>query len=289
MRLLAFKHLYVCFIIVLVSSCKVDDTNKVEPDYTQFMTMNIFETEEFSIPFYYPLTGENGEKCRLDSVLRNPKLIFRFSESNCELCIKSEVDLMNKLNISNRVIGLASYSNIRMLKLAQKKYNIQFPVYFLPSSNGVLPESKDNLGRPYLFLMGTDFHAKYVFFPSMQHPIVSEKYYKNMLYLLNHNDANQDFFDEKMIDFGSIRKGKTYKAKFRYTNQTPDFLIIENINTSCGCTVPQWDKKPLKEGESSELVVSFTPENLGYNSKFIMVTLNKCKHPVRLIIKANVE
>ena len=290
MNLRIFKHISVCFIIVLVISCKTDNTNKVEPDYGKFTVMNIFQSEGFSFPFYYPLTDINGTKCRLDSILKKSKLIFRFSELNCELCIRSEIDLMNKLNLSNHVIGFASYSNIRMLKLAQKKYNIQFPIYFLSlGSNGALPEDKESLGRPYLFLMNTDFRAKYLFFPSIQHPIVSEVYYKEILYLLDHNNSNEDFFDEKMIDLGTISKGKTYKAKFKYTNKTPDLLIIENINTSCGCTVPRWDKKPLKEEESSELVISFTPETLGYNSKFIMVSFNKYKHPVRLIIKANVE
>lgn len=276
--------------MICMTGCKKDNGNKVISDYPEFMAMNLFQTEEFSLLPYYPIKDIRGHENRLDSIFQQPKLVFRFSGHNCETCIESEVRLIKELKLSENVVGFASYDNLRMLKLAQTKYNIQFPIYYLPlGQECILPESKEELGRPYLFIMGHDLHAKHIFFPSMKHPEMSKKYYQEVFYLLNDTNAAEDIFSQKMIDLGTITKGKTYEARFKYSNRTTDRLVLTDVKTSCGCTVPQWDKRPLDKDKSSDLVVLFTPETLGYSSKFVMVSHNKSDYPVRLIIKANVE
>lgn len=272
-----------------MTGCKKVDDNKVKFDYAEFMAMNLFQTEEFSLVPYSLLRDTEGYEYRLDSILKRPKLIFRFSGHNCEACIVSEFDLINKLNISQNVIGFASYDNIRILKLAKMKYNIQFPIYYLPFGQDMLPEKKEELERPYLFIMGPELHAKHILFPSIRHPEISKKYYQEVSLLLNDSAINEDVFPQKIIDLGTITKGKTYKAQFEYSNNTLGPLVIKDVKSSCGCTVPHWDKKPLEKNNSSELTVLFTPEVSGYNSKLIMVSHNKSKYPLRLILKANVE
>ncbi|GAB6011914.1 DUF1573 domain-containing protein [Viscerimonas tarda] len=232
----------------------------------------------------------DGNIHTIDSIFKKPSLVIRFSERNCEVCIKSEIELIDKSNIRNNVVGLASYSTSRALKLAKEKYNIQFPIYFLPfgESLDLLPNSMEEYGNPYLFLMSTNFHAKHVFFPSKEFPAISKKYYADIYYLLNNKYLGSEIFNESLVDLGTIKKYKTQKISFKYTNTSSIPLVIENVNSSCGCTIPQWDKAALKENESSELIVLFTPETSGYNSKIIMVSHNQSKHPIRLIFKANV-
>lgn len=273
-----------------MGGCKKVNGDKIVSDYKEFMAMNLFQTEEFTLLPYYPVKDIEGCMHRLDSILKRPKLVFRFSGHNCETCIASEVDLINKLNLSEHVIGFASYDNLRMLKLAKFKHNIQFPIYYLPFGHEcILPESKEKLERPYLFMMGPELRAKHILFPSIRHPEMSDKYYQEVSFLLNDSLVNENLFLEKMVDLGTVLKGKTYKAIFEYSNNTFGPLVIEDVKASCGCTVPQWDRKPLEMGKSSKLTVLFTPETSGYNSKFIMVSLNKSTYPIRLILKANVK
>lgn len=292
MRTSILQCICFCFLVACVS-CKKEDgnKNKVNTDFIPFMAMNIFQTEEFSLPPYYPVKDMAGHEYRLDSLLKSPKLILRFSEQNCETCIESEVRLINQLNLSSHVLGFASYNNLRMLKLAKAKYHIQFPLFFLPfGENNIMPAAKEELGKPYLFVMGPELHAQYVMFPSLEYPEMSEKYYQEVAFLMEDSTGVKDkIFDIGMIDLGEITKGKTYKASFKYTNKTSGLLVLTSVKSSCGCTVPRWDKKPLAEGKSSELVVQFTPEMLGYNSKTVMVSHNRSQYPLRLIIKADVK
>lgn len=275
------------FLSVFIISCKSDKSDDLASDYSDFMIMNILQSENFSLYPYHTLKNIEGETCKLSHVITKPKLVLRFSERNCELCIQSEIDLINKLNISDDIVGFASYSNARLLKLIQQKYRIQFPVYLLPYSTDILPEIKEKLGVPYLFLIDTDLHSKYIFFPSKEHSEFSEKYYNEMMNLIS-NKKIVDIFDEKNVNLGEVLQGQTYRVSFKYTNMTSGLLIIRDITSSCGCTVPQWDKMPLAENDSSKLIVLFTPETLGYNSKVVMVSHNKCRYPLRLMIRANV-
>lgn len=285
------KIAYGTMAMLLLMSCKAEQKqDKYEFNYTEFISMNIFHSEEFAIAPYAILNDMHGKPCRIDSIFKKPKLIFRFGERNCELCIESEVKLINELGLTNQIIGFADYSNNRMIQLAKEKYKIQFPIYYLPKgTESLIPKVKDEIERPYLFLLGTDYRAKYIFYPSNSFPEMSQKYYHEIGRLLNSQNLNENIFEENTIDMGNIIQGKTYNVRFKYVNKTSGPLFIEDIRPSCGCAVPQWDKIPIRENESSDIVISFTPDTKGYNSKIIMVFHNKSKHPVRLIIKANVK
>ena len=142
---------------------------------------------------------------------------------------------------------------------------------------------------PYLFFMNTNYQAKHIFLPDKQYPDVSIRYYSVISHTLNLHQSNPEIFDEKVIDLGIVKAHKLREMKFKYTNKLLEPLIIHDVSTSCGCSVPQWDKKPLEKNESSFLSVLFTPESLGYNSKTIMVFHNQSENPVQLFFKAMVE
>lgn len=155
----------VCGILgALLLMCCQAEKDKYEFNYAEFMSMNIFHSEEFAIAPYAILNDMHGKPCRIDSILKKPKLIFRFGERNCELCIESEVKLINELGLTNHIVGFADYSNNRMIQLAKEKYKIQFPIYYLPKGEeSLIPKVKDEIERPYLFMMGTDFRAQYIY------------------------------------------------------------------------------------------------------------------------------
>lgn len=256
-----------------------------------FIINNVIIPEEFSFPFYYALKDENGNIHTVDSIFTEPLLVFRFCENNCELCIQSELNVIRKTMRNENIIGLASYNTLRSLRLAKEKFNIDFPVFFLPrqESELVLPNSLEKTGMPYLFFMNTNYQAKHIFLPDKQYPDVSTRYYNVISHTLNLHQTNPEIFDEKVIDLGIVKVHKLREIKFQYTNKLSEPLIIHDVRTSCGCSVPQWNKKPLEKNESSVLTVLFTPESLGYNSKTIMVSHNQSENPVQLFFKAMVE
>ena len=93
---------------------------------------NIFAKEEISLSAYYPLKDSDGKVWRADSVFSMDRMVFRFTQQDCEECVRSEINLIKKHKMSEYTVEIASYDNLRVLQMAIKKYGIDFPVFFLP-------------------------------------------------------------------------------------------------------------------------------------------------------------
>jgi len=65
-------------------------------------------------------------------------------------------------------------------------------------------------------------------------------------------------FDKTTHDFGVIQNGTPVETVFSYTNTGQAPLVIADIKSTCGCTVPKdWSREPLNPGESSQFTVKF--------------------------------
>jgi len=82
-------------------------------------------------------------------------------------------------------------------------------------------------------------------------------------------------FDKMEYDFGEIEKGKSVETNFSYTNTGDAPLVITNIQSSCGCTVPQnWSRDPLAPGETGQFTVQYNGSGTNKITKTITVTAN---------------
>jgi uncharacterized membrane protein len=82
-------------------------------------------------------------------------------------------------------------------------------------------------------------------------------------------------FNKTEHDFGEIENGTPVETVFSFTNTGKAPLVITNIKSSCGCTVPQgWSKEPLAPGASSDFTVKFNGKGANKVSKTITVTAN---------------
>lgn len=82
-------------------------------------------------------------------------------------------------------------------------------------------------------------------------------------------------FDKKEHDFGEIEAKTPVETVFNYTNTGDAPLVITDIKSSCGCTVPQdWSKEPLAPGESGKFTVKFNGSGKNKVTKSITVTAN---------------
>ena len=67
---------------------------------------------------------------------------------------------------------------------------------------------------------------------------------------------------ETEYDFGLIKEETGQVSHiFTYSNTGTDTLKITSVEASCGCTVPEWSKKPLLPGEKGTIKVTFDPTN----------------------------
>lgn len=82
-------------------------------------------------------------------------------------------------------------------------------------------------------------------------------------------------FDKTEHDFGEIENGTPVETTFTYTNSGKAPLVVSNIKSTCGCTVPQgWSKDPLAPGESSSFTVKFNGKGANKISKSVTLTTN---------------
>ena len=91
-------------------------------------------------------------------------------------------------------------------------------------------------------------------------------------------------------DFGNINQGDVVNHSFVIANNGGDLLKINDVKASCGCTAASPDKKELKPGESTNIVVSFNSKGRkGPQTKTVTVTTNDPEKPqVTLTIKCNI-
>lgn len=93
-------------------------------------------------------------------------------------------------------------------------------------------------------------------------------------------------FDNKIHDFGTIKESDgPVSCEFKFTNTGAEPLVIISANASCGCTRPEYPKKPVKPGATGVIKVTYLPEGRpGEFSKTIKVRTN-AKRPKSVSLK----
>jgi hypothetical protein len=82
-------------------------------------------------------------------------------------------------------------------------------------------------------------------------------------------------FDEMVHNFGNVTQGEKVEYSFKFTNTGDKDLLITDATSSCGCTVPDWPKEPIKPGKSSYMKVVFNSAGKeGYTEKEIVIRAN---------------
>lgn len=97
-------------------------------------------------------------------------------------------------------------------------------------------------------------------------------------------------FVEYEHDFGSVSEGEKIGCIFSFINKGSADLVINSATTTCGCTVPKYNRKPVAPGNSGSLEVVFDTEGRnGMQSKTITVRSNASVPVVLLKITADVK
>lgn len=98
-------------------------------------------------------------------------------------------------------------------------------------------------------------------------------------------------FETETYDMGTVMQIDRPEFVFKFKNAGNGQLAIENVQSSCGCTVPELTKKIYEPGESGEIHVKYDPTGKnGPQHKQIHVFSNDPNRPdISLNVIANVE
>ena len=90
-------------------------------------------------------------------------------------------------------------------------------------------------------------------------------------------------FEKTVIDYGTINKGDNGVREFVFKNSGNAPLIISNVKSTCGCTIPKKPEKPILPGESEKIQVKYDTKRVGFIRKSITVTSNAASSPTTIL------
>ncbi len=93
---------------------------------------------------------------------------------------------------------------------------------------------------------------------------------------------------ETTHDFGKIIKNKPVSVEFEFKNNSLVPLVINYVRPSCGCTVADYPKEPVKPGKTAVITVGFNAKSPGHFTKSIIVGSNATEGNTTLFIKGEV-
>jgi hypothetical protein len=97
-------------------------------------------------------------------------------------------------------------------------------------------------------------------------------------------------FEKPEHDFGIIAAESKVNYSFQFKNTGEADLIITRAVGSCGCTIPEYPKTPIKVGESAKIDVSFNSAGKhGNQQKSITIYTNSKAGVESLLIKASIK
>jgi hypothetical protein len=97
-------------------------------------------------------------------------------------------------------------------------------------------------------------------------------------------------FESIVHDFGTITEGDKVETEFVFKNIGRTDLLISDAKGSCGCTVPEYPKEPLKSGETGKIKVSFnSAHKTGSQTKTVTLFTNTENKTEILTIKAAIN
>lgn len=97
-------------------------------------------------------------------------------------------------------------------------------------------------------------------------------------------------FDKISHNFGTFsEKDAKVTCTFTYTNVGGQDLVINQAIATCGCTVPEYTKTPVKPGEKGEIKVTYNGAGKfpGHFKKSITVRTNGAIEMTRLYIEGD--
>jgi len=95
-------------------------------------------------------------------------------------------------------------------------------------------------------------------------------------------------FKAETVDYGTIAKNSDGVRVFEFTNTGNAELVITDVKSSCGCTVPKKPDGPIAPGASSTIEVKYDTKRVGPIRKTITVYSNADEPIKALKIKGEI-
>ena len=93
---------------------------------------------------------------------------------------------------------------------------------------------------------------------------------------------------EETHDFGDILHQDEVTYTFEFKNVSGEPFVVDNVRTSCGCTVSDWGLEPILPDSIGQISVTYDAHDPGYFNKWIKVYFSGQRKAERRFIEGYV-
>jgi len=104
------------------------------------------------------------------------------------------------------------------------------------------------------------------------------------------NYTTIEWLDSTTREMGTAKEGTELEITYHFRNSGNHNLILSNVSAQCGCTTPNWPKKPIPPGEKDVIKAVFNSSNkVGPNHKEIYVLANTQPQSTTLAFNVQID
>lgn len=298
------KYIIGIIILILAFSCQSKKSKEVENNLKEMQGKVI----------YFPTNLRSvcmGKDTLCPTMFENKyKMVVYIDSIGCTECnmkIERWIDIFKYTqdslpNLSIIYIVSPKMSQSQKITSYFKKYEIDYPIFVdslnqFGNLNKIPKDSKYHtflidrqnriviVGSPILSDRMWQLYKDYI-----RKPIDISEAIKQNLNELNPTikGITQIQLNQDSVNLGKFSYSTTKNTAFQIKNEGSLPLVIQTINTACGCTTAKYDKKPIAKGETATVILEYKPNSLGYFRKSADVICNVAKGYVRLTISGEV-
>ena len=139
-----------------------------------FLRQMEITSEGYKISSELKITNENGIQSFLKDIIKQPTLIYRFSSSNCTICVEEQFAMLKEMQnyLPEHIILLGSYLSYKNLNIIKRTQQFHFKVYNVME----LDIPMENQSNPYYFVINPDMTCNHFFSAMKETPFFTQKY-----------------------------------------------------------------------------------------------------------------
>ncbi|MCK9617941.1 MAG: DUF1573 domain-containing protein [Lentimicrobiaceae bacterium] len=101
-------------------------------------------------------------------------------------------------------------------------------------------------------------------------------------------NAPEISFNKIVHDYGTILQEGDGNCEFEFKNTGKEPLVLTSVTSSCGCTIPEWPRKPILPRKSDVIKVKYDTKRTGKFAKQVTVVSNAKNSTIVLKIQGEV-
>ncbi len=286
------RYLYIIVALALFASCKDSEKDRI------LRLVKEWEGKEIVFPKHsvFTILGKDTvDFSHADADYKVLTYVDSIGCTSCKLQLHRWKSLVHEVDsLTNGAVPFLFYfhpKDVKELRFLTRRDAFTYPVCF---------DRQDELNKLNRFPSEMTFQTflldkdnKVV---ALGNPIHNPKVKEIYLQLLTgeRNTQSRQMMTQvnvntKELDFGTFPYKEKQEQKFILTNTGDKPLVVQDVTTACGCTRVEYDKRPVRPGDSLELKVTFTADNAERFRKTLEVYCNAEGSPLRLTVKGIAE